>query len=593
MTRIRNNRPLPALPPRIDGAEPPMMPRSRQITLVGANGAGKSLFMEALIDSCGEMAYCLSALEAAFPERNVSERPGSIDMLYAHAVASQPYMKDTAVSEIDKLAFLLFTDELEYLLSVKAQRLGGSGTVELRPTKLDLLASVWRKIFPDVKIVRNEGRLLFSNTNGGDVISPLKLSRGEKAALYYIAAALYAMPGAVVFIENPTLFLHPAIVDTLWNAIEDLRPDCTFVYDTVDEDFVNSRTDNICIWIKSFDADSQRWDYDLLPHDQLTDDLFVELIGSRKPMLFIEGDATHSIDAKLYALVFSNHRVKPLGSCNKVIEVVRSFNDMKPMHHLDSLGIVDRDRRTEQEVEYLRRKSIMVAGVAEVENIFLMENVVKTMARLRGRDPERTAAKVKDAVTRMFADQLEAQALMHVRHRVKREVEVKIDARFTCITALEAHLRALPAVLRPRERYNELVAAFREMVATGDYAGILRVFNHKPALAASGVAGMLGYANTDDYIAGVLSALKSDSHASRELKAAVKHCFGLRLDDTPEHPDSREEPAPQPKKRPEGGENHTPDDFATRAQARRERRRQKRAKHHARQRNENGGRRRR
>ncbi len=589
MTRIRTSAPLPALPPRLDGAEPPMMPSSRQITLVGANGAGKSLFMEALIENCRERAYCLSALEASFPERSVSERPGSIDMLYASAVASQPYMKDTAVSEIDKLAFLLFTDELEYLLSIKARRLGGSGTVELKPTKLDRLANVWRKIFPDVHIVRDEGRLLFSNSNGDDVISPLKLSRGEKAALYYIAAALYAMPGAVIFIENPTLFLHPAIVDTLWNAIEDLRPDCTFVYDTVDEDFVSSRTDNICIWVKSFDADAHRWDYDLLPHDQLTDDLFVELIGSRKPMLFIEGDATHSIDAKLYALVFSNHRVKPLGSCNKVIEVVRSFNDMKPMHHLESLGIVDRDRRTEQEVEYLRRKSILVADVAEVENIFLMENVIKTMARLRGRDPERVAAKVKDSVTAMFAAQLEAQTLMHVRHRVKREVEVKIDARFTCITALEAHLRALPNVLRPRERFNELVASFRQMVETGDYNGILRVFNHKPALTACGVAGMLGYANTDNYIAGVLSTLKSDSPASRELKAAVKHGFGLRLDDTPERlPDPA---APRPRKSASEEEKAAPDDYAARAQARRERRRQKREQHHARQRNENGGRR--
>lgn len=546
MTRQRTPRFLPLLPPRLDEEEAPLMPHSRQITLVGANGAGKSLFMEALINNCGERAYCLSALEAAFPERSVSQRPGSIDMLYAHAVASQPYMKDTAVSEIDKLAFLLFTDELEYLLSVKAHRLGGAGTVELRPTKLDKLANVWRKIFPDVRIVRDEGHLLFANDNGNDVISPLKLSRGEKAALYYIAAVLYAMPGAIIFIQNPTLFLHAAIVDTLWNAIEDLRPDCIFVYDTVDEDFVSSRTDNICIWVKSFDAALQRWDYEVLPHDQLTDDLFVELIGSRKPMLFIEGDATHSIDAKLYALVFSNYRVKPLGSCNKVIEVVRSFNDMKPMHHLDSLGIVDRDRRTEYEVDYLRRKSILVADVAEVENIFLLESVIKTMARNRGRDPERVAAKVKQAVMLMFANQLETQALMHVRHRVKREVEVKIDARFTCITALEAHLRALPGVLRPRERYNELVASFRKMVETDDYAGILRVFNHKPALAACGIASMLGYANVEDYIAGVLSTLKTDSRASNELKAAIKHCFGLRIDDTPENPEATDNPLPEP-----------------------------------------------
>ncbi len=33
----------------------------------------------------------------------------------------------------------------------------------------------------------------------------------------------------------------------LRNAIEELRPDCRFVYNTVDMDFVSSRTENACI----------------------------------------------------------------------------------------------------------------------------------------------------------------------------------------------------------------------------------------------------------------------------------------------------------------------------------------------------------
>ena len=31
------------------------------------------------------------------------------------------------------------------------------------------------------------------------------------------------------------------------------------------------------------------------------------LVGVRKPVLFIEGDARHSIDAKLYPLVFKDY----------------------------------------------------------------------------------------------------------------------------------------------------------------------------------------------------------------------------------------------------------------------------------------------
>lgn len=516
------------LPSRIDASAPPALPPSRQITLIGANGSGKSMFMDCLMEQCGDKAYCVSALGADFPEKIVSERPGSVDMLYARAIATQPYLKDSAVSEIDKLAFLLFADELEYLLSVKSDRMGG-GAVELRPTRLDRLAQLWRRIFPGSRVVRRHGRLMFANESGGDLIPPSRLSQGEKAVLYYISAVLYAMPEAYIFVDSPSLFIHPAILNTVWDAIEQLRPDCTFVYDTVDVNFVSSRSENVCIWIRSFSAEQRAWDYDLLRPDNLSDDVFMELIGSRRPVLFIEGDATHSIDAKLYSLVFSEYSVRPLGSCDKVIEATRTFNDLRPMHRLESRGIVDRDRRTDTEIGYLLRKNIMVPAVAEVENIFLMETVVRTMARLRGRDPQRVFNRVKRSVMEQFAARCDAQALMHVRHRIKREVECKIDARFACITAMETHLRSLIHLLNPRQHYNRLRAEFDEMVRTDNYAAVLRVFNHKPALADCNVAGLLGFANKDAYIAGVLAALRTDSREARTLRQAVKHCLGADM----------------------------------------------------------------
>ncbi len=154
----------------------------------------------------------------------------------------------------------------------------------------------------------------------------------------------------------------------------------------------------------------------MLDSGKLSEELFLDIIGTRKPgAFFIEGDATHSIDGKLYPLVFTEYTVKPLGLRNKVIESTRSFNDLKYTHHLDSHGIVDRDRRTDAEVEYLRNKRIFVPEVAEVENIFLLEDVVKTTARRRGRDPQRVAAKVRKAVVGdTFRRQFDQQALLHV-----------------------------------------------------------------------------------------------------------------------------------------------------------------------------------
>lgn len=537
--------PLP-LPKTIEGKQLPQMPRRRQVTIIGANGAGKSLFMQEMMRLCEGRAYCLSSISSlSMPASDSPESrlPGSIDDLYNKSVLQQSYLRTDAVSEIDKLTFMLFTDEFEYLLDVKSEQLAQGHKIDLKPTKLDQLKRLWEKIFPGNHIVRHKGKLMFATTSGDDLISAAALSQGERTVLYYVAGVLYAMPGAVIFIDSPSLFVHPSITNNLWNAIEELRSDCTFVYNSVDMDFVGSRTENACIWVKSYDAQQKAWDYDVLDNSMMTEELFLQLAGSRKPVLFIEGDTTHSIDAKLYTLVFQDYTVRPLGSCNKVIETTRSFNDLKYMHHLDSRGIVDRDRRTDVEVNYLKRKNILVPDVAEVENIFLIESIIRTMAKRRGRDPEKVIGRVRKEVMKMFKQRAEEQTLLHVRHKMKRDVECKIDAKFTCITALETHIRTLVFQLKPREYYNMMRQQFAAMIRDDDYPGVLRVFNHKPMLADCMVAQLLGYKSKDEYIAGVIDTLKSNSRDAEIIRTSVKHCLGI---DEP-HNEEKEEFYPQEK----------------------------------------------
>ncbi len=513
------------LPPLTENREIPSLPPGGQLTIIGGSGAGKSKFMEKLTALTGDRAYCLSAVSAPFPEREESQRPGSIDMLYRQTAGNSPYMRTDAVSELDKLIYMLFADEFEYLLSVKQERRAIGGPVTLQPTRLDRLASLWERVFPGNRIVRAKGTMMFETASGDDLITSGSLSQGEQTVLYYAAAVLYAMPEAVIFIDSPSLFLHPTVLNNLWNSIEELRPDCTFVYNSVDVQFVNSRTSNVCVWVKSYDAEHEAWDYEIVAPGDFSEDIFVDLIGTRKPILFIEGDARNSIDARLYPLVFPDCTVKPLGSCDKVIESTRTFNDLRNMHHLESRGIVDRDRRTDYEVDYLRRKSVMVPEVAEVENLFLLEGVIKAMALRRGKNPEFVFTKVAKTVEEEFRRRFDEQALQHVRHRVKREVECRIDARFSCITAMETHLRGLITLLRPREQYNELRKQFQDILSRHDYAAILKVFNHKPMLVDCGVAHMLGYKNKDEYIYGVIAVLKENDHHSDLIRETIRYCF--------------------------------------------------------------------
>lgn len=512
------------LPPG-SGKEAITLPPFRQLTLVGANGSGKTRFMNELINRCGSRAYVLSVLNAFNSDRKPNSGDSRIDTLYAEAVSRSPYLVKDRISEFDKLIFLLLNEECEYLLELKRLSLVEKKEVKPEATKLDRLVKLWEKVFPGNQILRHSGRIMFSTGSGDDKVPAMRLSHGEKTALYYISAIMYAPENAVVFIDSPSLFLHPAMLHSFWNSIEHLRPDCTFIYNTYDVDFVSSRTEGICIWVKSFNAAEYSWDYTVLKGGTLSDELVISLLGSRKPVLFTEGDATHSIDFRLYTLIFPDFTVRPLGSCNKVIESTRTFNDLTPLHHLDSRGVVDRDRRTEAEVSYLRRKKILVPEVAEIENIFLLEDVIKIMSTLRKRNPDFVFTKVKNSIMRLWSSHLSSQALMHVRHIVKRNIECKIDGRFSSIGELQQHLKDLPTILKPEELYTDMLAEFKKMLHDDDYAGVLKVFNHKPMLGDCNVASLLGYTGKDRYISDVLRVLKGDGKLASELRRAIRKCF--------------------------------------------------------------------
>lgn len=452
---------------------------ARLYTLLGGNGSGKSLFISEIARLNAEDAYPVSAVTGGMPAR--------------------------------------VTGSLRQLMTVLS--------LDEEKARFRVLKEIWEETFPGNHIEVLNGKIKIRNRSGKDSIGIRALSRGEKAALYYIAATLLAPPQALILVDSPTLFLHPTAVGILWDRIERARTDCRFVYDTYDANFAAGHSRRTAIWIKDYNAEDHSWRYQIIADGQLPDEVFLQMMGSRRPILFTEGDTSHSIDMRLYSVVFPEFTVKPLGSCDKVIESTRTMQSLRVMHRIDSYGLVDRDRRSDQEVEYLRAKNILVPEVAEIENIFLSPGVVETMAEIRGRNPKKILKAVRQEVIHKFEQMLESQALQHTRHRMKRDVERKIDARFTCITALELHIKSLIKKLKPRETYDQLVADFRRMARAGDYPAILRVFNHKPMFTGSCVAKALGFSNTDDYIAGVISAMKRGDEQAERLRLEIRKLF--------------------------------------------------------------------
>ncbi|MCM1291989.1 MAG: DUF4435 domain-containing protein [Bacteroides sp.] len=521
------------LPPTLDGTLPTVDLRQKHMVIVGANGAGKSRFARRMAADLADKSFRMSALTALYDRREPSES-SLIDRRYLEAASGDNINARSESTQLERVMWLLMRDEMLNLLDYKLRHVANENSnVTLRRTRLDEVIGAWQDIFPDNKILIESGKLLFARRLGDsydsdDSYSALKLSAGERAVIYYLGAITFAPHGSVVFVDSPEMFLHPTIMQSVWNRIEILRPDCTFVYTTHDLEFASSRTGASVVWVRSFEARRMRWDYTILPKaTEMTEDIYAAILGARKPVLFIEGDERNSIDAKLYSLVFSEFSVRPLGSCNKVIEATRTFNDLRAYHQLDSYGIVDRDRRDAGEVEYLRRKRVMVPDVAEVENILMLEDVIRAVAHNCGKDENRVFAKVRRSVVKQFASDLEQQALLHTRHRVKRTMEYRVDGRFSNVDMLEKHIYDLLKEVSPRTLYDNFVTEFQRYVTEADYDSILRVYNQKSMLPGCNVAGLCGLSGKEEYIDRILKILRSRSEDARRIVAAVRHCFSL------------------------------------------------------------------
>lgn len=516
------------LPKRIDGQPAQVLTGKQQITVVGANGAGKTRFINRMAQDLGDTAFQVSALNALFTIKDNAIKANSISAIYNNAVQNAQFVKPIAETEFEMLLYLLLNDEITDLFAYKLQMLNSDKKLEMPRTKIDTVARLWQDIFPKNEILRGNGQIKFRNLKASGPFKPLQLSHGEKAVFYYVGAALYAPKHCVIFVDSPTMFLHRSITQSLWTAIEGIRPDCTFVYLTHDLEFPTSRTDNLTIWVRNCDIEHEAWDYTIMnPHETLSEQLMLDILGARKPVLFVEGDSTHSIDYKLYSLIFPEYTVKPMGSCNKVIETVRSFNDIQNFHHLDSHGIVDRDRRNKEEVDYLRNKKILVADVAEIENLFLLENVVRTVARVRNKKEDYVFQKVRSTVMSMFKGELRKQALMHTRHRVKRTIEVVIDRRFQNINALEEHMLDLVNEIKPRAIYEDYCRSFNRYLQESDYKAVLRVYNQKSMLIETNIAPLCGFTKKDEYIKEVMRILKMGGKDAEIIRTEIKKCFGI------------------------------------------------------------------
>ena len=352
-------------------------------------------------------------------------------------------------------------------------------------TAVDKLIEIWEMVFPQRKLNIKDAKF-FTLFNDGDrsiSYSSTQMSDGERAVLYLVAQVLSVPSDKTLIIDEPEVHLHRSIMNRLWSALEKYRPDCFFIYITHDTQFAATHRCSDKIWIKEFNG-GRSWVLKKIHEEDLPEDLLFDILGSRKNVLFVEGEK-NSYDTQLYTALYPNYYVIPCGSCAQVILRTRAFNKTSSLHHCKVYGLIDRDYRSDHEIEKFKEDHICTLQVAEVENLFLVKEVIQLLAGHLGQNPEEVFEKVSNYIVNRYEEQIEGQICQSIVSNLKYQL--------TCIDLTGANLQNQKQLLDEKlksinyEKVKiEQETKFKKVLKEKDYDAILRVYNQKKLINSVG-----------------------------------------------------------------------------------------------------------
>lgn len=514
----------------INGVESEIL-SNQSFVIIGANGSGKSRLGKHIEDNTSEgNSYRISAQRALTIPDFVSLKSfeEASDLLlygttYKYTVERKNKRckwggdgyENKLIDDFDYLLSSVFAlknkENDKFVQACKVNEDLGRQHPNAPTTIIDRIIKIWRSIMPHREIILADAKV--AAKHHGVEYHGNNLSDGERVALYLLAQSLCVPDGYVIIVDEPEIHLHKSVMIKLWDTIEEYCPNKTFVYITHDLDFASSRKSAKKIWVKEFDGTT--WDIQLLPEiENVPEALMIEILGNRKNVLFVEGEKG-SYDFELYKYIYPNFYVVPCGSCSAVIQNTRAFRSMRDLHNLHIYGIIDHDYRTDCEVESYSNDGIYVLDIAEIENLFCVEGVIRIIAQNQAYpDIEDKVKAVKDFAFEAFKQEYDNQLCSICEREIQHKLKNYQKTNQNTQQDLKEQLDSLVSSINITELYNTTKNKLDAIIQNKDYDSLLRIFNRKNIHKR--ISKQLGLPSTekDNYAQLVLRLLNTDKKES-------------------------------------------------------------------------------
>ncbi len=369
------------------------------VIFVGANGGGKTRLSVFIEDRLQANAHRISAHRSLNLNPKVAKIPedralgalryGNADPRWHNPSqrASNRWGQKSATHLLNDFDFLiqaLFAEQTNtFGIAYHANKPGAQqSNTPFQITKMDSLSEIWERLLPHRRLKITGDDISVVTLDGGKTYDASDMSDGERAIFYMIGQVLVAAENQLLIIDEPELHVHPSIMSKLWDELEAARPDCAFIYITHDLAFATNR--NAQKFVIRDHSPTPTWSIEAVPQDTgFSEEISTLILGSRRPILFVEGDGS-SLDQAIYRACFPEWTIVPRSSCTEVIYAVVTMRANASLTRVTCTGIVDGDDYRQEDKDRLADLGIQVLPVSEVENLLLLPDVIASIAEHEG-----------------------------------------------------------------------------------------------------------------------------------------------------------------------------------------------------------------
>ena len=470
---------------------------SSNVVLIGANGSGKTTFANSIREQLEKTdngivipaqkllvfpTYnSIPTYKSAFADYESRQKVCLDDKQTFKAEKNDDYPYSLSKQYSEELRILvsaLISERLERRNNFCSNAREGD-IIHLNDFKsnIDEVIEIWNHLIEHRTLLcDNLGNLQIEC--GDEKYPAYKMSDGERVIFYVVGRVMLAKESSLIIVDEPEMHLHKAILNKLWDILEEKRKDCMFIYLTHDIDFASTRIANKR-WLKSDSSSTsgifENWEIESIADSEIPEALLMKILGSRKKVLFCEGKQG-SLDRQIIELLFPNFTITPLASCKDVINYTKAYNKISNKYAV-AYGIIDRDFRTKEQLDKLAAENIYSYDVAEIENLFLIEDFIKGFAEYKHEpcDIDNIKTQILALLTRNKEQQISSYLIQRINYNFNEShVRNGKDK-----TEVEANFNEFVKQIKIEEWYNIRLQELDDVIKTSNYAKVIMLYNNK------------------------------------------------------------------------------------------------------------------